>query len=283
MSRKNYEEDIKVTIIMSVFNNELYLEDAIKSVLNQSYSNFEFLITDDASSDRSRYILEKYKRKDKRIKLFFNHKNLGLTKNLNNMIDIAQGELIARMDGDDICFLDRLKKQVDILKKEDVDIVFSGTMLIDHEGKELCEGWRPKKLKKILKIIEIHNYIPHPTVMMKKDIMIKNKYNENYITGQDKELWGRLVEDKYIFHYIKEPLLYYRINPNSVRVKRKKSNDYRLASIYISNRHKLLVFSTFNKLSLREKVLISCKLLLPYQSIYLVEFILLKYRQVNKI
>jgi glycosyltransferase involved in cell wall biosynthesis len=98
----------KISVIMSVYNNESYLKDSIESILKQTYKNFEFIITDDCSTDKSASIISDYDESDERINFIKNKKNIGLTKSLNKMIDLARGEYIARMDGDDIA----KKKQI---------------------------------------------------------------------------------------------------------------------------------------------------------------------------
>ena len=98
-----------VSIIMSSFNEEQYISDSISSILNQSFEDFEFLILDDGSSDRTYEILESFTKLDKRVKIFKNEKNLGLTKSLNILISNSNSKYIARQDSDDISHRDRLK------------------------------------------------------------------------------------------------------------------------------------------------------------------------------
>ena len=107
----------KVSVIMSVFNGENTLEESIESILNQTYSNLEFLIVDDQSDDKTYQILENYKNKDSRIKVFKNNENIGLTKSLNILLKQSKGFYIARQDADDISTVDRLYKQIDRLNE----------------------------------------------------------------------------------------------------------------------------------------------------------------------
>ena len=106
---------------MSVYNSETSVEDSINSILNQTYENFEFLILDDCSTDKTREILNEYKSKDKRIKIFYNNENIGLTKSLNKLISRSNTKLIARQDGDDISLPNRLKIQLEYLNKYNLD------------------------------------------------------------------------------------------------------------------------------------------------------------------
>ena len=106
---------------MSVKNSELTVSTSIESILRQSYTNYEFLIIDDASTDNTHKILKKYEEKDTRIKIFQNRENQGLTKSLNILIGFTNGEYIARQDSDDESMVDRLQMQYDYLVKKKLD------------------------------------------------------------------------------------------------------------------------------------------------------------------
>ena len=97
----------KISVLMSVFNDEINVESSISGVLNQTYDNFELLIMDDCSTDSTKKIIKQYKNKDKRVKIFENSKNIGLTKSLNKLLNEAQGDLIARQDSDDLSLTQR--------------------------------------------------------------------------------------------------------------------------------------------------------------------------------
>jgi glycosyltransferase involved in cell wall biosynthesis len=254
-----------ISIVMSVYNNEKYLKESIESILQQSYSDFEFIITNDASFDKSFEILQQYALKDERIILINNLANIGLTKSLNNMLEKATGKYIARMDGDDIAVVDRLEKQVNVMEVHpEVDLVFSDTFLIDQDGEKICKSWRPNSSEQILKYLSLNNFIPHPTVMIKTSVLKSYKYNENFKTGQDADLWERLHYNKIRFYYIKDVLLFYRLNPDSVRNKI-KNQYYNLASQAINNNYKKGVFKYFDKLTFSEKIVVLSKLLVPFK------------------
>ena len=111
---------------MSVYNASKFLNEAIESILNQTYKNFEFIIIDDGSTDNSTQIIEKYKKIDERIVFIENEKNVGLTKNLNKAIKLSTSDYIARMDADDISDVKRLEKQIKFLQEnKDISIVGS--------------------------------------------------------------------------------------------------------------------------------------------------------------
>ena len=258
----------KVSVIMSVYNGEDFLKEAIESIAYQSFCDYEFIITDDCSLDNSLNIIKGYAKSDDRIVVVCNKTNKGLTRSLNYMIDIAQGDFIARMDADDISEVDRLEKQVKTLDSSlNVDFVFSNTVLIDDNNNVICNSWRPKNIKIILQLLSYVNYIPHPTVMVKSEIFKKNKYNNDFLTGQDKELWLRLVNKGFRFYFMNEALLKYRINFNSVRNKHDdKYQKYVSTCFYNDSKHK--AFKYFKYLNAYYKFLFLIKYLIPFKVVF---------------
>lgn len=252
---------MKVSIIMSVYNDQNYLEESIQSILKQTYTDFEFLITNDCSTDASGAIIEKYKNKDRRIVYFDNKVNIGLTKSLNNMIANAKGLYVARMDSDDIAYETRLEEQVRAIESTNADIVFSDAIIIDKDSNYVCESWRPSSVREIKKIMPYHSYIIHPSVMMRKKPLIEvGLYNESYKTGQDHELWLRMINEDKAFFYIKKNLLKYRINPSSVRGKKGENYYYKLAKVCLAynNKRKALSYLPFLEKELKVSIILRC-------------------------
>lgn len=260
-----------VSIIMSVHNDEKYLRDAIESILNQSYQNIEVIITNDKSTDSCSKIIEEYSIKDKRIIYIENETNIGLTKSLNNMLDLSNGIFIARMDADDISDINRIKEQVSIfLNDKDVDFVFCDTILIDNTNNEICSLWRPEKLNTILKFMSLTSYIPHPTVMLKKELISNyGKYNEQFRKSQDKELWQRFIRHGVKFHHIKKPLLKYRINLKGITMtsknRQRENPNYTYAKVCISNNQKQKALKYLVGLPIRDKIDLYFWLLIPFK------------------
>ena len=114
-----------LSVIMPVFNGERYLTDSINSILNQSFKNFEFIIINDCSTDKTNDILNEYKSLDSRVLVINNIKNKGIAYSLNEAIKISKSDLIVRMDADDISLPNRLKKQLDYMN-QNPDIAISG-------------------------------------------------------------------------------------------------------------------------------------------------------------
>jgi glycosyltransferase involved in cell wall biosynthesis len=208
-----------VSVIMSVYNTEDYLYEAVNSIANQLWQNWECIIIDDASTDSSPGILAGFLN-DARFTVVRNAVNCGLTKNLNTAIDLCKGEYIARMDADDISMPSRLEKQVAYLEQHnEVSIVCSFIELIDENG--LDKGvWpldrRCATFAAIKKSLPYNNCIAHPTVMLRADVMRKYRYNEAQVHSQDWDLWLRLVANGAVMYKIPEALLQYRVHTKSV-------------------------------------------------------------------
>lgn len=200
----------KISVIMPVYNvNGEWLREAIDSILNQTYTNYEFIIIDDGSTNDTPEILTEYAQKDSRIKII-NGEHKGISNALNKGLEVAQGEFIARMDGDDISLPERFEKQINYLKQNpDIGIVGCNIVLFPKE--------KFMTYQENVGVLDVLRYCPvaHPTVMMRNKMLTRHqlKYNEEYKTAEDYELWSRAV--KYIkISNINEVLYRYRINPN---------------------------------------------------------------------
>lgn len=201
----------KVSVILAVKNGDLFLKDAIKSILVQTFKNYEFLIIDDNSIDKTPEILKSFK--DPRIKIFTNQKHLGLTKSLNIALKKAKGEFIARMDTDDVSKPERLKTELEFLEKNPkIALVGSWVDLINSQGQKLSTKKLPIKYSEIKKNLIKANQFYHPTLMIRKNVLKTiGFYDEKYQYSQDYELVLRIAS-KYTVANIPKPLLYYRVN-----------------------------------------------------------------------
>lgn len=202
---------VKVTVLMSVYNSQEYLRQAIGSILNQTYKDFEFLIINDGSTDQSLKIIKSYK--DKRIRII-SRENKGLVYSLNEGIKLAKGHYIARQDSDDISLPHRLEKEVQFLDKNtSIGMVGSNYTIIDTKGKKLATTnvfTRPMDLK----IAQITcNQFGHGSIMMRKDVAIQcGGYDKSVGHVEDYHLWTRISRVSDIAN-IEEPLYLYRTNP----------------------------------------------------------------------
>jgi len=221
----------KVTVLMSVYNGEGYLREAIDSVLSQTYSDFEFLIIDDGSTDGSVDIIRSYL--DPRIRLIENEKNIGLTRSLNKGLKLSRGEYIARMDGDDIALPERLEKQVHFLNEHvNVGLVGGSDITINGVGDEI--GFRKKLTNNgALKqgLLAGDNQFCHPSSMFRKECIEKvGPYREEFKMAQDYDLWLRIAEEFELAN-IEEALCKHRIIPDSISTSKQSQQEayHRLA------------------------------------------------------
>lgn len=214
----------RVTVLMSVYNGEQYLREALNSILNQTFTDFEFLIINDGSTDHSVTIIESYK--DPRIHLIHNEARQGLPAALNRGIELAQGEYIARMDSDDISMPSRLEKQVAFMD-ENPKIGVSGTW-IQHFGdtdKTIRLPTDPELIR--CNLLFGINYLAHPTIILRKKDFINHNlfYDPLMIHGQDADLWSR-AGSFFLLSNLPEVLLKYRVRRGWSEEKKKISVGY---------------------------------------------------------
>ncbi len=205
----------KISVIIPIFNGEKYLEEAIESVLKQTFKDFELVVIDDGSTDRTSELLSNIK--DKRMRVIRNSKNLGVAKSLNIGLKEAGGEYIARADADDVSLTDRFAKQVNFLDSHpDYVLVSSNVDLIDDKGKTTGHSNLPLTNKEIRKKILVRNPIAHPTVMFKKSVLEKTGGYRNIFNGaEDYDLWFRMLKVGKL-HNLPERLVKRRIHANVV-------------------------------------------------------------------
>lgn len=183
-----------ISVIMSVYNEERYVQEAIESVLAQTYRDFEFLVVDDCSTDKTTTILADLAKKDARIHIMTNTTNLGLTKSLNLALKHAQGANIARMDADDIALPERFEKQVLFLENNPpISVVGTAYAWIDEKKNVLGQKKVPCSHQEIhLALIRTNPFL-HASVLIRKTTLdAAHGYNEHYKKAQDYDLWLRL-------------------------------------------------------------------------------------------
>lgn len=194
-----------ISVGIPTYNSAKFLKRTIQSVLNQTYKNFELIITDDGSTDETKEIIASFN--DFRIKFISDNQNRGISYRLNQQIQMARGVYFARMDSDDIMHPERLEKQLSFLLEKQFDIVGTSAYIIDDEDKIL--GYRQVKPTQNIEQAFKRAIFIHPTVMGKTEWFLKNPYREELIGVEDFELWIRTFE-KSSFGYLDEKLLFYR-------------------------------------------------------------------------
>ena len=192
---------------MSVFNNEEIVSDAVESILNQDYENFEFLIMNDASTDRTASILEGYQTSDRRIKVIHNDKNLGLTVSLNKLIHKSKGNIIFRQDADDTSYPNRLSYQILQMQKKGYNICVARARVKDSKKpRPYISYYFPYKF-----VMKLKNPFIHGTLAIKREILLKiGTYDENFYFAQDYKLYSDLISKKHKIHKIHKIL--YNLN-----------------------------------------------------------------------
>ncbi|MCB2425872.1 glycosyltransferase [Methylophaga pinxianii] len=209
-----------VSVVMAVFNGGSYLPEAIESILNQTYKEFEFIIINDGSTDDSEKIINHYKNTDSRIRVI-SRENKGLVNSLNEGIAIAQSEFIARMDADDVSLPERLSIQYDFLSKsKEVVCVGSDPIIIDDDGDEITRLFTPPDNDRIQELLlSGHCPLEHPTVMFRKSIANSaGNYRKEFEMAEDYDLWLRIGEIGKLAN-ISLPLLKYRYLNTSISAK----------------------------------------------------------------
>lgn len=204
-----------ISIGLPVYNAELYLEYAIKSVLAQTHAQWELIIIDDGSSDRSLEIAKQYEKMDNRIKVISDGQNKKLPARLNQLIDESKYNYIARMDADDIMHPERLARQLNFLTQNPkFDLVSSGMILINAYN-SIYGYRRENELYTDFSSLDKLHPITHPSVFAKKSWYKRNKYDENFPRAEDYELWIRSIKNKdFKMAILPELLLYYREDGN---------------------------------------------------------------------
>ena len=218
---KEFSRNELVSIILPIYNAEKTVQRAIRSILNQTYSNWELILIDDGSNDTSSDIIKKLK--DSRIKKIYFKTNKGLVKSLNAGIKISKGKFIARMDADDVSLPERLFHQLQFLKKNPLfDLVGSQQIIFDEDSKKMLKLYPKTKKKYFARQYYFFYKIPHPTWMARSLWLKEHLYRENNTYSEDQEL---LIRGSNLSNYylIKKPLLLYS-NSNILLITKLRSN-----------------------------------------------------------
>lgn len=207
-----------VSVILPCYNAGKYLEQALDSIINQSYQNIEILLVDDGSTDNSENIYKRYQQQESRLKIHKNLTNIGLINTLNHAINLAEGDYIARMDADDISELNRIEKQVNFLQNNpDISILGTGAIPIDKNGNK----------QDIKEEVYLHSTtiqfsalftqpLFHGSIIAKSSVLKSNTYSLDYKHSEDFELWLRILSLGHQIANLPDALYLYRNNPDGV-------------------------------------------------------------------
>ena len=227
------KSDVKISVIMPVFNAAAYLKEAVDSILEQTFTDFEFLIFDDGSTDDSRSILQSYT--DPRIRLFLQDENTGYVRHLNRGLEMARGEYVFRMDADDISLPSRFAKQVAFLDQHpEVGLCGAWIRTIDTPPKTVQRPSRHEDI--VLSLLNSPTFC-HPAVAFRTSLIRKHRlsYKEAYLYAEDYELWAQITNYTKVA-ILPEVLLLYRIHQTNVSIK------FKVRQIVLINKVRIIQF-----------------------------------------
>ncbi len=202
-----------ISVAMPVFNGEKYLEQAIDSILNQSFEEFEFIIINDGSTDNSLKILQEYQKSDSRI-ILVSRENRNLATTLNEIIDLASGKWIARMDQDDIAMPFRFERQLHWLDQTNADICGSWVQRFGTKDNRIVKFHENDELIKAEMLFA--SPFAHPSVMMKTEYLKKLRYDSEFEKAEDYDLWVRSVQAGCKMTNVPEVLIRYRVHSDQI-------------------------------------------------------------------
>lgn len=228
-----------VSVLMPVHNADRYVAEAVESILGQSWSDWELLIVDDGSTDRSRAIIERFAARDHRLRLT-SRPNTGYTVALNELLTQSSGEFVARMDADDVALADRLSRQVEYLRAHP-EVVCVGTAVhfIDDAGRFLRDGHPGLENDEIQeRILAGDCVLNHPSVMMRRGpVESVGGYRPEFEPAEDLDLWLRLAEVGRLAN-LAEPLMNYRQHPASFSERHQRLQLERSAAAVLDACHR---------------------------------------------
>lgn len=207
-----------VSVIIPCYNAERYVESAVRSIMEQTYTNLEILVADDCSTDGTFSILKKLAAEDSRIKILRNETNLGVVDTLNELVSEASGVYIARMDADDISLPDRIARQIAFLQQNpQIDFCGCNAFHINDDGKTIGKTTLPESYDDVRFFLAYYSTFYHPAIFARAEVFKQNAYDKDFLHAEDYELWCRLIFAKGMKGAnLKERLLKYRINSQGV-------------------------------------------------------------------
>ena len=220
-----------ISVVMAVYNSAGVIADAIDSILNQTFTNFEFIIVDDGSTDAGARILRRYAGMDSRIKLYA-QENSGLIASLNRGCRLAKGRYIARMDADDISLPTRLERQFRYLEGHpEIGVLGTWIQDVDNDRRPIIEWPVPADPVVVRWFLFFGNCIAHPSVMMRRDLLERlGYYRPEAIHVEDYDLWIRAAEVIALAN-LPEVLVQYRVSSSSVSSRNKSVQESRAAGL----------------------------------------------------
>jgi glycosyltransferase involved in cell wall biosynthesis len=233
---------VEVSVVMASYNYRDYLPEAIESVLNQSFKDLELIIIDDFSTDYSQETIQAYQTNDPRIRSVFHKVNLGISKTLNEGLDLATGKFVALLDSDDVWLKTKLEKQLKILEKNEDLVVWSEGVVINQIGRpvgttftQMHNALRKKKTGNIFETLLCGNFVLGSSIIFKKDHISKIRFNKDLKYLNDHRFFVDLAR-YHSYSFIEEPLTKYRIHGKNTLFRDQQNWDHdriRLCNYFI--------------------------------------------------
>lgn len=204
-----------ISVVLSTYNRDYGLPISVESILNQTYKDFEFIIINDGSTDKTDAVLKAYAKKDPRIIYLKNDKNMGLIYSLNRGLKVAQGTYVARMDDDDYSIPDRFARQIQIMEQHP-ELAVLGSNIGGATSKFQVDFDKEPSLIPPEEV-EINTYfssgLAHPTIMIRREFLTKNDiwYPNEYLYAEDCGLYKRILDKGGKLSMVREPLLLFRV------------------------------------------------------------------------
>jgi glycosyltransferase EpsE len=221
-----------VSVIMGIFNTESTFEEAMDSLLSQTYSNFKIILCDDGSSDKTYQLALTYARRNKNILLIKNNRNHGLSYTLNHCLKYVDTEFVARMDADDISMPTRFEKQLTFLKSHpEIAIVSSAMLYFDEKG--VFRKGSVKEYPEPKDFVSGSPFCHAPSMVRKEAFDAVGGYSEKFKRGQDYYLWFRMYALGFRGYNFKEPLYKMRDDQNAMNRRKFK---YRIDEMYMKQK-----------------------------------------------
>lgn len=245
---KNHQYSPLVSVIMPVYNSEKFVAEAINSILVQTFTNFEFIIIDDGSTDNSYAIIKSFA--DKRIQVYHNEENCGLVYCLNKGVSIARGKYIARMDADDISMPRRLEKQVAYLEAHpECSVLATYIDIIDEDSRPKLPWFTERAARtpeEIFQIMVHENCIAHSTVVLRTADLPQPAYLRVHL-AEDWDLWLRILRKGPVIHKLTESLVKYRVHKSSITQNSSMSGRGHIRRFYLGYLYRALRTLQFDR------------------------------------
>lgn len=204
-----------LSVLVAVYNGEQYIKECIESIINQTFTDLEIIVIDDASTDNTASIVKSIK--DERIFIYTNEKNSGPFVSANTGLALAKGKYIARLDADDVSHRDRFEKQIEFLEKTGYELVGSNLQIIDENGKKTNQIINPETHEENVGNILFANSIAHSSVMFSRDFVNKiGGYSTEFNKAQDYDLWLKIIAAGGRVYNLQDFLIDYRVHSQSI-------------------------------------------------------------------